>query len=371
MNSSSKSVSATELAKVFLKLGFIGFGGPAAHVAMMQQEVVQKRQWLSQAEFMDLWGATHLIPGPNSTELAIHIGHRLRGWQGLFLSGICFILPAFCLVLMLAVFYQEFSYLSKLESILAGIRPVILVIILDALLKFRKDALKTSATYFLAAMALLLTFLGAHEVILILGLGLGFALFFPRQMNSLFIFPVSLSSLALVPVSSSSIFWIFLKIGSVLFGSGYVLLSFLQTEFVESRGWLTQSQLLDALTVGQLTPGPVFTTATFIGYLLKSYEGAVLATLGIFLPSFILVALSAHAFQRLLKTEFFRKFLDGVNAVSFSLLLKVLFDLGRVSLISFPTIVIFLFSLIVMLKFKKINNFWLILVAGILGFFFF
>lgn len=370
MNSSTKTVSPIELSKVFLKLGFFGFGGPAAHVAMMQQEVVEKRSWLTQEEFMDLWGASQLIPGPNSTELAIHVGYKLGKWKGLLLAGLSFIMPAFFLVLVLAIFYQQFSYQGKLESIMRGIRPVILMIILDALWAFRKKALKDGSTWFIAIFALILTYLGAHEVLLILGVGLGYACFFPGRMNGLFLFPVAISKFVFAPLTSSSLFWSFFKIGSVLFGSGYVLLSFLQSEFVDENMWLTQGQLLDAITVGQVTPGPVFTTATFIGYILKSYEGAVVATLGIFFPSFILVALTAKTFHRLLENQFFRKFLDGVNAVSLALLVKVTLDLGRMSLFSVPTFLIAIISIVILLRFKQISNVWLLLASGILGFIF-
>lgn len=370
MNSSTNQVSLKDIFSVFLKLGLFGFGGPAAHVAMMRKEVVEKRNWLSQQEFLDLWGATQLIPGPNSTELAIHIGFELRRWSGLLVAGITFILPAFALVLLLAVFYHEFSHLGALQGILSGIRPVIIAIVLDALIKIRPQALKNSSTWLLALMSLILSFLGAQEVLLVLGLGLGYACFFPNRLNSFFLLPIALTS-GLQQVTGASVFLFFLKIGSVLFGSGYVLLAFLQSELVDERMWLTQKQLLDAITVGQITPGPVFTTATFIGYLLKSYEGAVLATVGIFLPSFFFVAISAPFMNRLKASPFFRKFLDAVNAVSFALLLKVSYELAKTSLMTWPTFLIGLITFLLFLKFKQLNSIWPILVSGVIGYIFF
>lgn len=370
MNSSTKSVPLKDVFQVFLKLGVLGFGGPLAHMAMMRKEVVEKKQWLSDQEFMDLVGATNLIPGPNSTELAIHIGHRTAGKLGLLVAGVTFILPAFLSVLILAVVYVKFGGLPNFEPVLAGIRPVIIAIVIDALIKFRKSAIPGMQTGVVVVVALILAMMGSNEVMLVLGLGGIYACFFPGSLKSFFIFPLITIPSMITPITSNSIFYFFLKIGSVLFGSGYVLLAFLQSELVDQRMWLTQKQLIDAVTVGQITPGPVFTTATFIGFLLHSYEGAVLATLGIFIPSFVFVALSAPFLKQLRTSNFFSKFIDGVNAVSFALLLKVTFELSQSSLLNIPTYLICLLSLVLISKFKQLNSVWLILSAGVLGYLF-
>lgn len=366
MNSITKPVSFKDIFLVFLRLGLFGFGGPAAHVAMMRQEVVEKKQWMSEQEFLDLWGAAQLIPGPNSTELAIHIGYKLKKWKGLIVAGVTFILPAFFLVLILAMLYQQFSYLSKLQAVFAGIRPVMMAIIVDALIKLRRSALKDFPLVLMACLSLWLLFLSANELLLIFGLGLGYALFFPGRLNSLLILPLGLSS-SLVPLSSTNLFLYFLKIGSVLFGSGYVLLAFLQNDLVDQRLWLTQTQLMDAITVGQITPGPVFTTATFIGFVLQSYQGAVLATFGIFLPSFLFVALSAPILEKMKASLFVQKFLNAVNAISFALLMKVTFDIGRETFSSWPSFLIGPLALVILMKFKNFNSIWLIISGGILG----
>lgn len=370
MISSTNHFPLKDVFQVFLKLGIFGFGGPLAHIAMMRREVVDNKKWISEQEFMDLVGATHLIPGPNSTELAIHIGYRTAGVAGLLVAGATFILPAFFCVLALAVGYVKYGSLPALEPILAGIRPVILAIVIDALIKFRRSAIPEIKTVLVAMTALALTFMGFNQILILLSLGAIYTCFFNRHLKSLFILPLISLPSSFVPITSDSIFYFFLKIGSVLFGSGYVLMAFLQTELVEQRMWLTQQQLFDAITVGQITPGPVFTTATFIGYLLKSYQGAVLATLGIFLPSFFFVALSAPYLKKLRGSNGLSKFIDGVNAVSFALLLKVTFDLSKTSLLNVPTYLIGLLALILLLKFKQLNSVWLILSAGVLGYLF-
>ena len=370
MNPSTNPISLKDVFKVFLKLGILGFGGPLAHMAMMRKEVVERKKWLSDQEFMDLVGATNLIPGPNSTELAIHIGHKTAGWLGLIVAGLSFILPAFFCVLALAMSYASFGDLPRFEPILAGIRPVIIVIVIEALIKFRRTAIPGISAAMVALVALVLSIMNVNEILIILGLGALYASFFFRSLKSFYLFPVITIPSVLTPVTSNSIFYFFLKIGSLLFGSGYVLLAFLQSELVDQRMWLTQKQLLDAVTAGQITPGPVFTTATFIGYLLKSYEGAILATLGIFLPSFFFVALSAPFLNQMRASSTISKFIDGVNAVSFALLLKVTFDLSRTSFVNTPTYLIGLVSLILIFSFKQLNSAWLILCAGILGFLF-
>lgn len=354
MTNLSNNVSEKELFWVFFKLGIFGFGGPAAHIAMMREEVVQKRHWIAENEFFDLVGATNLIPGPNSTELAIHIGHKLLGWKGLLIAGISFIVPAFVSVLSLAWFYVEYGTIPVLNPILAGIRPVVIAIVLLALWSFRQSAVRNFKEIAICILALIAGYLGYNEVFVILLSGL--LLIMTHAMPS--------KKLSIEPIS---IFLFFLKVGSVLFGSGYVLLAFLKNELVDEKLWLTSIQLMDAVTVGQVTPGPVFTTATFIGFLLDGFTGASVATIGIFLPSFFFVAISAPFLSKLRSSEQFSLFLNGVNAASFALMTIVTFELGNKSLISVSSWGIFLMSLII-LKFTKLNSAYLILLGGILGY---
>jgi chromate transporter len=352
------------LSSVFFKLGTLGFGGPPAHIALMREEVVEKRKWLTEQEFFDLVGATNLIPGPNSTELAIHIGHKMLGWRGLFIAGASFILPAFFAVLLLAILYVKYGSLPELSPVLSGIRPVIVAIVALALFKFRESAVRNWKEAGLVALAIGSSFLGVNEILVIFLAGALCA-----GSGRLSVAPLAMAAqVSNSVVQGSSIFLFFLKIGSFLFGSGYVLLAFLKNELVDQRMWLTNAQLLDAITVGQVTPGPVFTTATFIGYLLQGYEGAIMATLGIFLPSFFFVALSAPFISKLRTSAFFSNFLDGVNAASFALMGVVTFELGVKSLIDLPTLFIGIVSFFI-LRFTKINSAFPILAGGIIGYF--
>jgi chromate transporter len=341
-----------EIFKVFLKLGLIGFGGPAAHIAMMRDELVVKRNWLSEGEFLDLLGASNLIPGPNSTELAIHVGLRKGGWKGLLTAGLSFILPAFLCVLSLAVIYKKYGALPELHSVLVGVRPVVTAIVILALIGFRKTAVPDYRRLILAVIAGVIA-IYVNEIVAIFATGI----------------------LALVPRRKFSfvpeLFLIFLKIGSVLFGSGYVLLAFLQDEFVDHRGWLTKAQLLDAVSVGQFTPGPVFTTASFIGYQIADFSGAVLATIGIFLPAFVFVPLTAPYVPKLRASEKFSKFLDGVNAASFALMVIVTITLAKIAIFEWRTAFIGFISLGLLWRFSKFNSAWLIILGGSIGYIFF
>lgn len=343
-----------ELLFLFLKLGLTGFGGPAAHIAMMREEVVVRRKWMTEKEFLDLVGAVNLIPGPNSTELAIHIGYRQAGWKGLLTAGVSFILPAFFLVLMLAVFYETLGTLPELHSVMAGIRPVVTVIVMLALLSFRKTAVPDHVRVILAALALGVS-LKVSEVLALVISGTLFLLWKKGRKFSV----------------APELFLIFLKIGSVLFGSGYVLLAFIESEFVTERGWLTKTQLLDAISVGQFTPGPVFTTATFVGYLIEGYTGAVLATVGIFLPSFLFVAISAPYLPRLRSSLTLSDFLDGVIAGSFGLMVWVTVILAREAITDWRSGFVGIFSLAVLRIFPAVNSAWWIILGGTTGYIFF
>jgi chromate transporter len=300
-----------DLARLFLKLGTIGFGGPAAHIAMMEDEAVRRRGWLSRERFLDLLGATNLIPGPNSTEMAIHVGHERAGWRGLVVVGVCFIAPAFAIVLAGAWAYTRYGTLPAAEGLLRGVKPAIIAVVLQALWGLGRTATRTRALAAVGLLSLAAAAAGVHELVVISGAGALLALVaWARsgsgrgRANGIPALPLGAAGLAattagLASFGLKSLFLVFLKIGSVLFGSGYVLLAFLRADLVVRRGWLTESQLLDAIAVGQVTPGPVFTTATFVGYVLGGFRGAVVATVGIFLPAFVFVALSGPLVPRI------------------------------------------------------------------------
>jgi chromate transporter len=372
-----------QLAWVFLKLGVIAFGGPAAHIAMMENEVVRRRRWLPREEFLDLLGATNLIPGPNSTELAIHIGHRKAGWTGLLVAGSCFILPAAFIVTALAWAYVRYGSLPQTNAILYGVKPVIIAIILQALWGLGTTALKTRSSVLVGAAGMILGFLGVHELAIIFGGGVvaGFAklLMKWRRRGGHHILSIiqgaPLAILAQVTTTAGAaaasfglwpLFLFFLKVGSVLFGSGYVLLAFLRADLVERWHWLTEEQLLDAIAVGQVTPGPVFTTATFIGYVLGGYSGAIVATVGIFLPAFFFVAVSGPLVPRIRRSETAGAFLDGVNAASLSLMSVVTWQLGRASLGDWLTITLLIAGLVLLIRYH-LNSAWLVLGGAITG----
>jgi len=343
-----------DIFKVFLKLGCTAFGGPAAHIAMMRTEVVEKRKWLTENELMDLIGAANLIPGPNSTELAIFIGARLKGWRGLIVSGLTFILPAFFMVLGLAWVYVNMKSFPDTNYFLIGMRPAVFAVVLVAIYKFSKTAITGTQTSVIGIISFLMSLYGVHELILIFGLG--FLNAFYKKAGT--------KKLSLPP----ELFFFFVKVGSVLFGSGYVLLAYLQRGLVEDHKWLTELQLMDAITIGQVTPGPVFTTATFIGYIINGFEGAALSTIGIFLPSFIFVALVTPFIFKLRKSEFFSAFLDGVNAASVGLMVYILYLLGKESLTTIPTITLGALALFLHAKFPKINSAWPIFIGGLIFF---
>ena len=369
-----------EVFALFLRLGFTAFGGPAAHISIMHDEVVERRKWLSHQEFLDLLGATNLIPGPNSTEMAIHIGYRRAGWKGLVLGGLGFILPAMLIVLVLAWLYQRFGTLPQAGWLLYGIKPVVIAIILQALWKLAPTAAGSWGTRAVAVGVLVLYFTGVNELALLFGGGLLYmlalnlnrlrekgasaALLLPGwQAAPLF---ATAALLASTPFSLETLFLSFLKIGALLYGSGYVLLAFLNAELVERLGWLTESQLLDAIAIGQVTPGPLFTSATFIGYQLGGFPGALLATLGIFLPSFVYVAISNPFIPRMRRSPWLGALLDGVNAAAFALIAAVIWEIGRASLVDVLSVLIALVALVLLLRFK-VNSTWLIAGGALVG----
>jgi chromate transporter len=373
------STSLGELALLFLKLGTTAFGGPAAHIAMMEDEVVRRRGWLTHPQFLDLLGATNLIPGPNSTEMAIHIGWERARWAGLLVAGTCFIAPAALIVLALAWVYVRLGSRPEAVGLLSGVKPVIIPVVAQALWRLGRHALKSRALILLTVLAVILDASGVDELIVLFGSGLVVAT--PRWVRSprrstpapMAIPPIALAApvggmagTMAAPFGLLPLFLFFLKVGSVLFGSGYVLLAFLRSDLVVRWGWLTDAQLLDAVAIGQVTPGPVFTSATFIGYVLGGLSGAALATLGIFLPAFVFVALSGPLVPRIRRSAIAGAFLDGVNAASLALMAVVTWELGRSAIVDLKTAGLAVAGGVLLVRYR-LNSAWLILAAAALG----
>jgi chromate transporter len=371
----SHAGSLSEVAALFLKLGFVAFGGPAAHIALMRDEVVTRRRWVTEQQFLDLLGASNLIPGPTSTELAIYLGYARAGWRGLVLAGTLFILPAALISLALAWVYVRYGSTPEAVWLLYGIKPVIIAVVVQAIWALARTAVKGWPLAAIGALVLGLYAAGVNEIVLLLGAGalvmaarnagrLG------QRPRALVLVPMlgapALSTAGAAAVDPVSLFFVFLKIGAVLYGSGYVLLAFLRNDFVVRLGWLTDQQLIDAVAVGQLTPGPVFTTATFIGYIVAGTSGAALSTLAIFLPSFVFVAIVYPMVPRLRGSAWMSAFLDGVNVAAIGLMLAVTWQLGRSAVIDGPSAAMALVATILLLRWR-INSVWLIAGAGVIG----
>jgi len=370
-------VRLRELALLFLRLGATAFGGPAAHIALMRDEVVHRRGWMTDEQFLDLLGASNLIPGPSSTEMAIHIGHRRAGWRGLVVAGTCFIVPAALLTCALAWAYVRFGELPEVGWLLYGVKPVVIAIVVQAIVALAPAAARTPLLWALGAVVAVAAALGGNEFVVLLGAGgATVALAAARRraggpMVSFALVPtlatIAVAAPSVVPqFGMSALFWVFVKIGSVLFGSGYVLLAFLRTELVDRLGWLGEAQLFDAIAIGQVTPGPLFTTATFVGYLLGGTAGALVATAGIFLPAFVFVALSAPVLPRLRSSWIASAFLDGVNVASLALMAVVTIELASAAIVDVPTSLLALASAVLLLRYH-VNSTWLILGGGLLG----
>ena len=358
-----------EVAGLFLKLGCIGFGGPAVHIAMMEEEVVQKRQWITQEHFLDLVSATNLIPGPNSTEMTMHCGHERAGRAGLVVAGLCFIVPAVLITALIAWAYQRYGRLPAVEPFIYGIKPAIIAVITALMISLGKKALKTIELGLIGIVAAVLAIAGINELYILFGGGLaGVLLYLAKRSGN-----AAGSILPFIPAgnlfsaSSLKLFWIFLKIGAVLYGSGYVLFAFLDAELVKT-GMLSRRELLDAIAVGQFTPGPVFSSATFIGWQIAGWQGALLATAGIFLPSFLFVALLNPLIPRLRRSKAMAAFLDTVNIISVALILAICVEMGRSAISDWRTVVIALAGFAVSIAFKKLNSAWVILGGALLGF---
>lgn len=359
-----------ELAGLFLKLGVIGFGGPAAHLALMEQECVRQRHWLSHEEFLDMVGATNLIPGPNSTELAIHIGRLRAGGAGLVVAGACFILPAMILVMGCGWLYVTYGQLPQVNGLLYGVKPVIIAIVLQALWNLGKSAVKSIGLALIGTATIIGDLCGVDELVLLFGAAvlLTVARRFSRsRLYGLVALPwPSLALASGAPFGLWPLFLFFLKVGSVLFGSGYVLLAFLRADLVDRWHWLTEAQLFDAIAVGQVTPGPVFTTATFIGYILGGAPGSLLATLGIFLPAFVFVAISAPVLYRLRASPTMGAFLDGLNVASLALMAVVTWQLGKGAVVDAVTATNAVIAAVLLLRFR-VNSLWLVAGGALLG----
>ena len=375
------ATSLRELATLFLRMGTTAFGGPAAHIALLEDEVVRRRQWMTRERFLDYVSAANLIPGPNSTELVLHIGRARGGWPGLFVAGVCFIAPAMFIIAVVAWAYVRYGSLPDAAGLLYGIKPVVMSIVAMALWSLGLAAMKTAPLAIVGALAGLLVASGAHELVVLAGAGavMGIA----RISRSGAPGPPALTIVAalsapaaaaagmhatagVAPFALPQLFLVFAKAGAVLFGSGYVLLAFLRADLVERLRWLTEPQLLDAIAIGQVMPGPLFTTATFIGFVLGGPSGAIVATVGIFLPAFVFVAISGPIVPRLRQSVAAAAVLDGVNVASFALMAVVSWQLGRAAFIDMWTVALALVSLIVLVRFR-VNSAWLIALGGVFG----
>ena len=369
------STSLRELAALFTKFGFTAFGGPAAHIAMLHDEIVTRRGWMSEQHFLDLVGATNLIPGPNSTEMMMHTGHERAGLKGQVVAGFFFILPAAALVTILAWAYVSYGATPQGESMLYAVKPVVVVIVVQALIKLGRKAVKNWGLALLGTAVLALYLYGINELVLLFGTAALMLIltFMRRQFTAalmappLYQLPGPLQALQeSAPVNLWQLFLVFLKTGAVLYGSGYVLLAFLRSDLVLRLGWLTDQQLIDAVAIGQVTPGPVLTTATFIGYLLAGVPGAIAATVGIFLPSFIFVAILNPLVPRLRESPWTAALLDGVNVAALGLMAGVTLILGRAALVDVWTAVLVLIAAVLLFRFK-ISTIWLVFGAAVVG----
>lgn len=365
--------SVREVALTFLRLGATAFGGPAAHIGIFRHELVERKQWLDDDQFLDLLGATNMIPGPNSTEMAIHLGYVRAGWIGLIAAGVCFIAPAFLMVLALAALYVHFGTTPTANALLYGIKPVIIAVVANAVYMLLPKAFKNRLLWLTGFAVVMLYFFGVDELALLFGAGAAYVLIRrwleTRTLALIAFLPLpGLVPLAqtFIPISLGTLFLTFLKLGGLLYGSGYVLLAFLRGDFVDSYGWITSQQLLDAVAIGQFTPGPLSTTATFIGYLVADVPGAIVATAGIFLPSFVFVAISSPLIPRMRRSKLFSALLDGVNAAAVGLMASVTVELGIAAIVDPLTAGLAIGALVLLVRFK-VNATIVILAGGLIG----
>ena len=360
-----------EIAKLFFKLGCISFGGPAAHIAMMEDEVVKKRQWFTQEHFLDLIGATNLIPGPNSTEMTMHCGYERGGWKGLFIAGACFITPAILITMVFAWLYQTYGQLPTVEPFIYGIKPAVIALIVIAAFRLGKKAIKNIELAILGLVTIIACLLGVNEISALFGCGiLGVLIYYSKKkrttINSLVPILI-LQTTNLIKIGSFKILLTFFKVGAILYGSGYVLFAFLDTELV-SNDLLTRQELIDAIAIGQFTPGPVLSTATFIGWQMNGASGALAATLGIFLPSFLFVLLLNPLIPKIRKSKVISAFLDAVNVAAVALIVTVCIDMSKDVLTDWRTVFIAAISLIGVFVFKKMTSAFIVFGGAIIGY---
>jgi chromate transporter len=366
-----KNTSLAEIAKVFLRLGCVSFGGPAVHIAMLEEEVVRKRQWTTHEHFLDLIGATNLIPGPNSTEMTMHIGHERAGWKGLLVAGCCFILPAVIITSIFAWAYHVYGKLPQVQPFIYGIKPAIIAVIVALMIRLAKKAVKTVQSAVLGLAAIACVWLGFNDIFVLFGAGLvAILMHWLRQQRAGLNTILPLAALDVGDINRSLPYWkiflLFLKTGAILYGSGYVLFAFLDTDLVQT-GILSRQQLVDAIAVGQFTPGPVFSSATFIGWQIGGPAGAIAATIGIFLPSFLFVGLLNPLIPLLRRSAYMSAFLDTVNVVSIAIILVVCVQMGQESIFDWRTVFIAVLGFIVAFSFKKLNTAWIVLGGAVVG----
>ncbi|MBM3777635.1 MAG: chromate efflux transporter [Acidimicrobiia bacterium] len=362
-----------EVARLFLRLGVTAFGGPAAHVAVMEDECVRRRGWMSREQFLDVLGASNLIPGPTSTELAMHAGYHRAGWPGLVAAGCCFIGPAALIVGGVAALYVEGGRLPALGGVLTVVKPVALVIVIQALVSLARAALRTPLLILLAAGSVAGALAGLVEAAVLIGAGLLHLFVSKRQVAAAAAVLLAVPARALAEgaaavgaVAPGALFTAFAKAGAVVLGSGYVLFAVLKTQLVEGSGWISEAQLLDAIAVGQITPGPVFTSATFIGYLLGGAPGAAIATIGVFLPAFAFTAASVRVLQRVRRSPAARTFLDGVNAAAVALIAVVAVALAQTAVTDAWTGAVAL-AAAVLVGCLRLNPSWVLAAAALIG----
>jgi chromate transporter len=367
--------SLLELARLYLKLGAVAFGGPPAHIAMMEDEVVSRRGWLTREQFLDFLGATNLIPGPNSTEMAIHVGRVRAGWPGLLVAGCSFILPASIMVTALAWAYVRFGSLPQVSGVLYGVKPIVIALIVQAVLKLGKSAVKSTWLAVVGALAALATALGVDQLAVLACGGVLTAFAYrlgKRKSPSVAAFlagglsGTTAGTSVAASFSFAALFLVFLKIGAILFGGGYVLVALIRSNLVTRLGWISERQLLDAIAMGQVTPGPLSTTATFIGYLLGGFPGAVIATVAIFLPAFFFVAISGPLVPRLRQSPLAGAVLDGVNVAAMALIAVVTWQLFRSAVVDWTTLVLAGLSFFLLIRYR-INSVWLVLGGAAIG----
>ncbi len=372
LNTCDKKSRLKEVARLFLKLGFTAFGGPAVHIAMMRNEVVDKLKWFDDQYFLDMVGATNLVPGPTSTELAILISQKRAGWKGLLIGGLCFIMPAVIITGIIAWLYKLYGSVPTIQPFVYGIKPAIIVVILGAIYPLAKRSLKSVELGIIGIATLALCILGYNQLYIMFGAGfiaLAIAALKNRNTTASFLPLVLLQAPAqsIISLTNTRLFFSFLKIGCILYGSGYVLFAFLDSEFVQ-QGFLQRQQLIDAIVVGQFTPGPVFSSVTFVGYQMNGLQGAVLGTIAIFLPAFVFVGLLSTAILKLRESTLFASFLDAVNMASVAIILSVCYQLGKDNIADWRTITIAIVCFIVVFTFKKLNSAWVILGGALLGY---